>query len=149
MALPVFIGDFMIININIKQIGSRKKIAPVPFEYPEKPATVRELITQTVNICVEDYNRRVRAGEDAFKPITNEQISSMAQVGKIAFGINYGGREQALEPAVNNAIQAFEDGLYRIFQGEDELEGLDRTIDINENDELTFIRLTMLTGRMW
>ncbi|MBQ3915895.1 MAG: hypothetical protein II690_04830, partial [Ruminococcus sp.] len=59
------------------------------------------------------------------------------------------GREQNLEPAVNNAIQAFEDGLYRIFQGENELEGLDTAIDINANDELTFIRLTMLTGRMW
>ena len=73
----------------------------------------------------------------------------MAQVGKIAFGINYGGKEQELEPAVNNAIQAFEDGLYRIFQGENELEGLDTVIDINDNDALTFIRLTMLTGRMW
>jgi len=73
----------------------------------------------------------------------------MAQVGKIAFGINYGGKEQELEPAVNNAIQAFEDGLYRIFQGENELEGLETPIDINDNDELTFIRLTMLTGRMW
>jgi hypothetical protein len=139
----------MVININIKQIGNRKKIAPVPFTYPRKPATVRQLITDTVQICVEDYNCRVRAGDSGISPLSADRISDMAQVGKIAFGINYGGKEQELEPAVNNAIQAFEDGLYRIFQGENELEGLETPIDINDNDELTFIRLTMLTGRMW
>lgn len=68
----------------------------------------------------------------------------MADIGKIAFGINYGGREQAADKAVDNALQAFEDGLYRVFLNDDELEKLDDTIHVNENDTLTFIRLTML-----
>lgn len=140
----------MILKINLKQIGQRKqKIAPVDFEYQPTPKTLRELIAQTVISCVDSYNERVRRGEDFEKPLSEKQITDMADIGKIAFGINYGGREQAADKAVDNALQAFEDGLYRVFLNDDELEKLDDTIRVNENDTLTFIRLTMLAGRMW
>ena len=56
---------------------------------------------------------------------------------------------QAADKAVDNALQSFEDGLYRVFLNDDELERLDEEIDVKENDTLTFIRLTMLAGRMW
>ena len=138
----------MILQINLKQLGSRKKIAPVPFEYPTKPETLRQLITETVTLCVNDYNNRVRAGENNVKLLTDEEISAMANVGKIAFGIVYG-KEQDMQKALDNAILSFEDGLYRVFHGENELTELDAPLDMNENDELTFIRLTMLTGRLW
>ena len=139
----------MILQINSIQIGSRKKVSPVPFEYPSAPHTLRELITMTVEICAERYNERVRAGESAAKPLSEEDIGNMALVGKIAFGINYGGREQDIRKALDNAVQSFEDGLYRIFLGKEEMTELDAALDLKENDELTFIRLTMLSGRIW
>lgn len=140
----------MILKINLKQIGERKqKIAPVDFEYEPVPETVRELIIQTVTRCVEDYNARVRAGENHTVPLSERQITDMADIGKIAFGITYGGKEQALDKAIDNALQAFEDGIYRVFLNETELEQLDGKICLGENDSLTFIRLTMLAGRMW
>lgn len=139
----------MILQINTKQIGSRKKIAPVPFEFPSVPSTLRELIIGTVTVCVESYNKRVRAGDSKVKPLTEAEITDMADVGKIAFGINYGGAEQDLQKALDNAIQSFEDGLYRVFLGTDELEKLDAPLALKENDELTFIKLTMLAGRSW
>ena len=51
--------------------------------------------------------------------------------------------------AKENALQSFEDGLYRIFIGDNEIEGLNTAITLNEGDTLTFIKLTMLAGRMW
>lgn len=140
----------MKVKVNLKQIGQRKqKIAPVDFEYPSPPKTVRELIKFTVEQCVNAYNERVRAGQNSEKPLTQQQITDMSEVGKIAFGINYGEKEQDLGKAQENALQSFEDGLYRIFIGENEIEGLDTAIMLNEGDTLTFIRLTMLAGRMW
>lgn len=140
----------MKVKVNLKQIGQRKqKITPVDFEYPTPPQTVRELIELTVQSCVNDYNERVRAGLDSAKPLDREQISDMAEIGKVAFGINYGEKEQDLDKAKENALQAFEDGLYRIFSNDNELEGLDTETDIKEGDTLTFIKLTMLAGRMW
>lgn len=140
----------MNLKINIKQIGERKqKIAPINFEYSPVPRTVRELITQTVETCVNSYNKRVRAGEDGAKPLSDAEITDMANVGKIAFGINYGGKEQPLDKAVDNALQSFKDGLYRVFLNDNELTELDGELTLSENDSLTFIRLTMLAGRMW
>ena len=140
----------MILKINLRQIGERKqKIAPVDFTYEPVPETLRELIIQTVTGCVASYNARVRAGEDRTAPLSKERITAMADLGKIAFGISYGGKEQAPKKAVENALQSFEDGLYRVFLNDTELDKLDGKIDLNENDSLTFIRLTMLAGRMW
>lgn len=140
----------MILKINLKRIGQRKqKIAPVNFEYSQTPKTLRELIVQTVTNCVDSYNERVRRGEDSARPLLGQQITDMAKIGRIAFGINYGGREQAVDKAVDNALQSFEDGLYRVFLNDGELERLDDPIQVKENDTLTFIRLTMLAGRMW
>lgn len=73
----------------------------------------------------------------------------MSEIGKIAFGINYGGKTADEKAALENALQSYEDGLYRIFIGENELGELSDSISLSENDSVTFIRLTMLTGRLW
>lgn len=140
----------MNIKINLKQIGERRqKVAPIDFEYSPVPHTLRELITQTVATCVSAFNERIRAGANGAKPLSETKIEDMAQVGKIAFGISYGNKEQDSEKAAANALQAFEDGLYRVFLNDTELEDLSGELKVSENDCLTFIRLTMLAGRMW
>lgn len=37
---------------------------------------------------------------------------------------------------------------YRIFLNDNELSSLEKKINLQENDKLTFIRLTMLSGRI-
>ena len=50
---------------------------------------------------------------------------------------------------MNHAIQSFEDGIYRIFLDDRALEQLEEKILLTEGSSLTFVRLTMLAGRMW
>ena len=139
----------MIIKVNIKQLGSRRKrIAEIPFKLENTPATVRELIEGAVHTCVCDYNERVKKGENT-SPLSGDAISEMSEVGKIAFGINYGCRSADENVALKNALQGYEDGLYRIFIGENEAGSLSDGISLSENDSVSFIRLTMLTGRIW
>lgn len=139
----------MTIKANIKQLGKKKsKIAEVPFVLENTPVTVRELISEAVHTCVTEYNRRVEKGETA-EPLSADEINDMSEIGKIAFGINYSGKKADENAALENALQAYEDGLYRIFIGENEVGSLTDSIELNENDSVTFIRLTMLTGRMW
>ena len=47
---------------------------------------------------------------------------------------------------MENAIQCFEDGIYRIFAGERELAKLNEAIPWQEETVFTLIRLTMLAG---
>ena len=138
----------MTVNVNIKQIGQRKqRVAPIPFELSGEPQTVRELITMTVTACVKEYEKRRQ--DSTPKPLTTQQITDMSDIGKIAFGINYGEKEPDLQKATENALQAFEDGIYRVFIGDKELSSPDERIKICEGDTLTFIRLTLLAGRMY
>ena len=137
----------MTLYMNIKQLGKRKNtVHKVPFEYEKTPGTLRELITETVKICVAQYISRMERGDAV---LTDEQIDDMGRIGKIAFGIVYGEKKPDIYEAMNTAIQGFEDGLFRVFHGLDELTDLDRKGQFNEGDEITFIRLTMLAGRMW
>ena len=51
--------------------------------------------------------------------------------------------------ALDTAYLAFEDGLYCIFINDEQSEKLDDSLNLKDGDILTFIRLTMLAGRMW
>ena len=140
----------MNIRVNVKQLGKKKdKISGAIFYLENKPSTVRELITECVKTCVKEYNQRIDAGEMAVKPLDEQQIKDMSEVGKIAFGLNYGDKKADLNKAIDAALLAYEDGLFRIFIGMDDAGTLDDEISILDDSEVTFIRLVMLSGRLW
>ena len=133
--------------MNMKQLGKRKNtVDKVPFAYAKAPESLRELITETVKICVADYIARMDKGDAV---LTGEQIDDMAEIGKIAFGIVYGEKKPDADDAVETAVKGYEDGLFRVFRGTEELTELDREEKFDDGDEITFIRLTMLAGRLW
>lgn len=137
----------MHLYINMKQLGKRKNMVDkVAFSYEKAPEDLRELIGETVKICVADYIDRMDRGEAV---LSEEQIEDMSQIGKIAFGIVYGEKKPDVQKAIETAVQGFEDGLFRVFLGDRELENLDEKVEFAEGNEITFIRLTMLAGRMW
>lgn len=138
----------MTLYINIKQHGKRKNtVEKVPFDYPCNPKNLRELLVETVKLCAASYTGRME--QQGSKVLEKEEMNDMAAVGKIAFGVVYGGKKPDEEMSVFAAIQEFEDGLFRIFLGDMELEELEAPIHLKEGDTLTFVRLTMLAGRIW
>ena len=144
----------MIININIKQLGKKgRRIKPVPFEYEKCPASAEELIEETVKIMLKRFKEKQAASNEEHIPeaLSDEAMNSMAEIGKIAFGYIYNDKEQDEAKAIETAELAYEDGLVRIFiNGEDvEFKKEGTPIKINEGDEVTFVRLAMLAGRMW
>ena len=142
----------MYITVSMKQLGKkRNKIDGEKFFLAEKPETVEELIRGSVRTCVEAYNQRFLKGENAenVKPLSAEAVENMSEIGKIAFGINYGEKMADEASAAENALQAYEDGLFRIFIGENEAGELSSGINISEGEMVTFIKLTMLTGRLF
>lgn len=136
----------MKVYISAKQIRKRgNQVAACPYELGTVPETLRQLITILVSDGVESYNRRLQTKNDT-NVLTKEDIDAMSQVGKIGFGIPFGSREANLQDALETAFQGFEDGLYRVFVGEKEMESLDMPIGLREEDTITIIRLVMLTG---
>ena len=139
----------MKVYVNVKQIGKRKnKIDKKKYEISEKITTVKELLTEFVTINVNEFNNGFTEN-DIVPNLTDEKINDLSDAGKISFGVDYNGQKQDLEKAVENALQSYEDGIYRIFVNDAEVGEIDCEINLKENDELTFVRLTMLAGRMW
>lgn len=139
----------MKIKVNLKSVGKKKQsVEPVAYEIGGTPRTVGELIRAVTEAGVREYNERMESSE-LLSYLTKEELEDKARSGKIAFGVNYGEKKAKLSDAQENAIQCFEDGIYRIFLNEEPLENLDDRIFITEESEFTFVRLTMLAGRMW
>ena len=139
----------MDICVSMKVIGKRKNlIESVPFTYEVPPQTVEQLISDTVSICVHNFNKKIENGS-LLSAITSDQIRDMSDIGKISFGELHNSRKANLEAAQANAILSFSDGIFRIFLDDRELTALSDTIDLSEASVLTFVRLTMLSGRLW
>ena len=139
----------MKVFVNVKQIGKTKnKIYNNKYQISDKITTVKELLTEFVTINVNEFNNGFTEN-DIVPYLTDEKINDLSDAGKISFGVDYNGQKQDLEKAVENALQSYEDGIYRIFVNDNEVGEIDCEINLKENDELTFVRLTMLAGRMW
>lgn len=139
----------MQIRVHVKQLGKKKRaVEPVIYELEREPVTTEELIVEMVKTCVRDYNRR-RENQELLQALSSQQIADQAESGKISFGINYG--EQSADPsqAVENALQSFDDGIFRIFQDMEELTERTQKLQIQETTVFTFVRMTMLSGRLW
>ncbi|MCI8949325.1 MAG: hypothetical protein HFG49_04680 [Lachnospiraceae bacterium] len=137
------------IYVRMKKVGKQKKeeLDPVSFELEKKPDTVKELITALVASGVRDYNERKAKGE-IIQYLTREEIATQAEAGKISFG-DLRGNDADLKKAIENGIQCFEDGIYRIFAGQEEVTSLEQKFSWAEDTVFTFIRLAMLSGRLW
>lgn len=139
----------MEIKVNIKKIGKKQHpVQETVYEIPGHPKTVRELIEAVTAACVRQYNQRM-VESDLLRCLTKDEIDDRAAAGKVGFGVNYGEKKADSAQALENALQSFEDGIYRIFLDDRALETLDEKIQLTEDSSLTFVRLTMLAGRMW
>ena len=137
------------IKVNLKRLGKKRAdVSVCEYEITGQPATVKELILGVTETGVREYNQRKQA-PDVLTWMTKEEIEDKAQAGKIGFEVNYGEKDADLQAAQDNAIQCFEDGIYRIFLDGQLLERLDEPIEIGEESVFTFVRLAMLTGRLW
>lgn len=124
--------------------GMSRDLPPVPFVLEERPATVRRLLLDLTELGVRDYNERKDEGQ-LLPFLTREEISTQALRGKVAFGAHTG-EKVLLHKALENTIQCFEDGIYRVFAGDEELTGLEDAIPWKDDLIFTFIRLVMLSG---
>ena len=137
------------IFFRIKQVGKRKPlIESRPFDVPDTVRTLRMLLAHIVRQRVATFNERTEAG-DWTKYLTDFDLDTVAETGKVGFDAKYNDRLQDADKAVDAAILAFEDGLFRVFLDEDELESLDAELNLHDGQVIIFIRLTMLSGRSW
>lgn len=139
----------MKIYISVKQAGKRKNfITRKELVLDHTSSTLRELISGIIRLNVTEYNRKTDEPW-TIKYLSPETVETMAYTGKVGFDELKNTRRAEADQATAAVMQGFEDGIFRVFIGENEVTNLDGDLSLQEGDVLTFIRLTMLAGRMW
>lgn len=134
----------------MKSLAKRKDfLTKKEIHLENSPMTLRGLLTELVSVQVQEFNATTQTDTNLVSFLTNEEIEQQVHAGKVGFGTKYNDQKAEQQTAVRVAIQAFEDGLYRVFINEKETLDLDERLGLQEDDQLTFIKLTMLAGRKW
>jgi len=139
----------MNVFVSVKQVGKKKAyLSNLCYEVPGSPLTLTDLIQLIVTERVKAYNAKT-PDSDIVALLTQEDIDSQLQTGKVGFGRRLSNKSANLQKAVDAALLAFSDGLYRVFIDEKEIVNLDEHLEIRQDSKIAFIRLTFLSGRMW
>ena len=136
------------IYIKIKSIAKRKSVvAGIPFIVDGDIATSDGLVEHIVRQMVREYN--LGATDKSLLPyLTDDEIANRERAGKIGFDERKNENNQDEDGAVENALLCFSDGIFRMFVNEEEV-FMGQDVKLCEGDEITFVRLTMLAGRLW
>ena len=144
----------MNISISVRQLGKKHPILQeksISLDTSAPVVTVRTFIELIVKHQVGLFHSASFEWEDQdtiHLPKEN-YLPILTDTGKVGFGAVYNHSKVDIAKAQENAIIAFEDGLYALFQGEDQLESLTEEINLSQNKSITFIRLTFLAGSYW
>ncbi|MFC4476056.1 hypothetical protein [Flavobacterium chungangensis] len=144
----------MNISISVKQLGKKHPLLQeksIALDIENPVITTQKLIESIVDHQVQLFRSSSFEFEDEDKihlPKEN-YLPILTDTGKVGFGALYNHNQVDLAKAQENAIVAFEDGLYAVFYGDDQLETLSEEIDLSQNKSITFIRLTFLAGSYW
>lgn len=140
-----------------KAIGSRRPLfadwsIPIPPDASEGDGggggglTLRDLIERVVVEQVARFRER-QYDAQFIRALTAQEISEGEEAGKIVMGGSEVGQQEVdEEEAVHNALQAFEDGIYLVVIDENQQTDLDQLVFLTADSQITFIRLTMLSG---
>lgn len=143
----------MRLTIQIKQLGrKRSTIGSQEIDIDSADIiSLRELLLKIVEVKVNEFNNKPTDIEekDTTHSPQNNYLHVLTETGKAGFGNIYNEKKANLEKAQENSLLSFQDGLFAVFYGDDELSDLETTIDLSLYKPLSFIRLTFLTGSFW
>ena len=137
------------ITISVKMLGKKRPVLEnVSIQLPDelsRQTTLSQLIEVLVRQQVTAFNEK-RESDNVLPYLDNSQIQAMKNRGKVDFGTVYNTQKADVEKAVQDALQAFEDGLYFVFIDNEKIESVEAVIELKPNTQMLFLRLVALTG---
>jgi len=141
----------MKIIVKVKQSGRKHALIEnreIEIENIGKNPLLSDLIKAIVRQQVEEFN--AKPFEKNLLPfLSKDEIAQKADGGKVGFGSVYNEQKAAADKAQEIALLAFEDGIFSVFAGDEEIKKLNEKIEIKGDTVFTFIRLTFLAGSYW
>lgn len=144
----------MEIKVTVKQLGKKHPVLSeqkIEIAYEDSNISLENLLELIVQQQVDAFNAKSfeLEDEDYAKIPQDSYLNILTDTGKVGFGSIYNLKKADVQKAQENAIQAFEDGMFAVFYNDEQLEDLTQTIDLSLQHPFTFIRLTFLAGSYW
>lgn len=147
----------MELKVQIKQAGKKEnKIVTARLFIKNTPKTIGELLIAAVKATHGQFKEKIKQMEafengdlSAIMLFSQEQLEQKAASGKIDFGFLKSSHNVSEKKAIETAVQAFEDGLIALFIDGIRYEEIKEQITLTGEEMVTFVRLTMLSGRLW
>ncbi|UHO38746.1 hypothetical protein H5J24_00655 [Chryseobacterium capnotolerans] len=144
----------MEIKVTVKQLGRKHPVLSeqiIEIDYEDSNISLENLLRLIVQQQVAEFNAQSfeLEDEDDTKIPTDNYLNILTDTGKVGFGSIYNLKKADVQKAQDNAIQAFEDGMFAVFYNDEQLEKLNQAIDLNLQHPFTFIRLAFLAGSYW
>ena len=135
------------LEIQLKRLG-KKKILRQKVKLTGNIKTLEDLITQLVTHNVNSFNKEIETNK-ILSFLSPNEIQNQSITGKIGFGEIENKTKANIKSSIENALQAFEDGIFVVFIDDDEVKTLKKPLAIKESSSITFIQMTFLTGTYW
>lgn len=129
----------MKITVIKRKASSHKELGKATFEIHEVD-TLRAFLLEMTRVQMQEKEEQ--------DILSRNEIQNQASSGRVRFHL-YNEQKDTLEKAEKRVLQYFQDGLFRVFIQGEEVEDLDAHLDIHEEDEVVFLQLMMLSGRLW
>lgn len=133
----------MRLHVIRKKASSFRELGRETVELPDV-STLGELLTA---FTVFEFKRSHEKRE--LTALNEEEIQQQAGLGRVKFAEVYNNKQGDMEKAVKVMLQDYEDGLFRVYRNGEECTGLDEELEVKDDDEIVFVRLVMLAGRLW
>jgi hypothetical protein len=137
------------LTISVKMLGKKRPVLEnVSIQLPDElshQTTLSQLLDIIVRQQVTAFNDK-RKNDNVLPYLDKAEIEAMKNRGKVDFGTVYNTQKADVEKAVQDALQAFEDGLYFVFIDNEKMEHLTDLVELKTNSHLLFLRLVALTG---
>lgn len=133
----------MRIYIIKKKASSLRELAREEIEIPQV-SDLKGLLTAA---AVHEFRKLHDVKE--LSVLSQEEIRQQAELGRVSFAGVYNENAGDLEKAIQVMLQDFEDGLFRVYLNQEECTELTGPLEMHDRDEVVFIRLVMLAGRLW
>lgn len=118
----------------------RNRLLPEIYDYPSGIGTVKELIQETVKICLHQYEERKNGQSE------RGSLEEQAASGKVVYGMYSQRKPPKEKDAVQNAWESFEDGTVAVFVDGKKMEALTEEAGLHEGSEVIFVKLAALSA---
>jgi hypothetical protein len=146
-AMDLSTGTTMNLSLSVKQLGRKKALTTRNYSlgnFSSQP-TLQELLSRIVTLEVNAFRER-QTDNQFLRVLTETQLLEASQTGKISLGGQEFTQEVNTDEAIQTAIQAFQDGLYYVFNGETQIEYLTDVVNLEVRQDIMFLRLVALVG---